>query len=214
MLLLVLDYIKILPERGLYHPIVAPSDVWLLEKNFVLLNETLADQPLNLTISFNTVNLMWWSLQAQLMDLWSSKTKKIETTATTSTNSLFNTKQFFQPVDRREMFMLKRIFLDTNLYILAFSAAFMLLHSLFSFLAFKNEITFWQSNKSMEGLSTLSVIFNFVCELIVALYLYDSNQTSFLILLEIFIGVGKLSKTTIFLEHHLIADIFLNIFFC
>lgn len=43
----------------------------------------------------------------------------------------------------------------------------------------------------MQGLSAWSVIFNFFSELIIALYLYDSEETSFLILFEIFLGVGK-----------------------
>lgn len=43
----------------------------------------------------------------------------------------------------------------------------------------------------MEGLSALSIIFNFICEVIIALYLYDSEETSLLIMVEIFLGVGK-----------------------
>lgn len=46
----------------------------------------------------------------------------------------------------------------------------------------------------MHGLSALSTVFSFVCELIIALYLLDSEEASFLILFEIFIGVGKLKR--------------------
>lgn len=38
----------------------------------------------------------------------------------------------------REALMFKRILVDTNPFMLAFSAAFIMLHSLFSFFAFKN----------------------------------------------------------------------------
>ncbi|KAL7232742.1 hypothetical protein ACSBR2_010700 [Camellia fascicularis] len=39
-------------------------------------------------------------------------------------------------------------------------------HSIFDFLAFKNDIRFWNKNKSMEGLSAKSVIVSFSCQLI------------------------------------------------
>jgi hypothetical protein len=62
-----------------------------------------------------------------------------------------------------------------------------LLHSVFDFLAFKNDIQFWNKNKSMEGLSAKSVVVNFICQLIVFLYLLD-NDTSWMILASSGIG--------------------------
>ncbi|XP_020259566.1 CLPTM1-like membrane protein cnrB isoform X2 [Asparagus officinalis] len=56
-----------------------------------------------------------------------------------------------------------------------------LLHSVFDFLAFKNDIQFWNKNKSMEGLSAKSVVVSFISQLIVFLYLLD-NDTSWMIL--------------------------------
>jgi len=41
----------------------------------------------------------------------------------------------------------------------------------------------------MEGLSALSIVFSFVCEVIIGLYLYDSEDTSWLILFEIATGI-------------------------
>lgn len=55
---------------------------------------------------------------------------------------------------------------------------------MFSFLA---DIQFWNKNKSMEGLSAKSVIVNFICQLIVFLYLLD-NDTSWMILASSGIG--------------------------
>ncbi|PPR88041.1 hypothetical protein GOBAR_AA32639 [Gossypium barbadense] len=62
-----------------------------------------------------------------------------------------------------------------------------LLHSVFDFLAFKNDIQFWNKNKSMEGLSAKSVVVSFLCQLIVFLYLLD-NETSWMILASSGIG--------------------------
>lgn len=172
-------FIVPLPEEGVYIPVLHPSDMWLLERNYILLNETLRNQPLNLTLSFNGINMLWWSVQAQLGELWNP-----------SGEGPVNPLMALQTHSKRETFMLKRVILDTNPYVLAFSGAFMALHTLFSFLAFKNDIQFWHRNESMEGLSVLTIVFNFVCEIVIALYLYDSEETSFLILFEIFIGLA------------------------
>lgn len=53
---------------------------------------------------------------------------------------------------------LKRILLETNPYYLALTMGVSLLHTVFDLLAFKNDIGFWQKNKSMEGLSARTVI--------------------------------------------------------
>lgn len=49
------------------------------------------------------------------------------------------------------------------------------------------DIQFWNKNKSMEGLSARSVVINFVCQLIVFLYLLD-NETSWMIILSAGMG--------------------------
>ncbi|PQQ01421.1 cleft lip and palate transmembrane protein 1 homolog [Prunus yedoensis var. nudiflora] len=82
---------------------------------------------------------------------------------------------------------LKRVFLEGNPYLLGITMVVSLLHSVFDFLAFKNDIQFWNKNKSMEGLSAKSVIVSFICQLIVFLYLLD-NETSWMILASSGIG--------------------------
>ena len=54
-----------------------------------------------------------------------------------------------------------------------------LLHSVFDFLAFKNDVAFWKDNRSMEGLSARSVLVNAFCQLIILLYLFDNESTVF-----------------------------------
>merc|ERR1712008_50811 len=94
---------------------------------------------------------------------------------------------------QRDSFMLKRLMTDTNPYLLAFSGAFIMLHTVFSMLAFKNDIQFWRKNESMRGLSARSMVVSFVCQLITALYLLDSQETSRLILFEIVLDTALAS---------------------
>ncbi|KAL1536562.1 cleft lip and palate transmembrane protein 1 [Salvia divinorum] len=82
---------------------------------------------------------------------------------------------------------LKRVFLEGNPILLVVTMVVSALHSVFDFLAFKNDIQFWNKNKSMEGLSAKSVVVNFFCQLIVFLYLLD-NETSWMILASSGIG--------------------------
>jgi hypothetical protein len=50
-------------------------------------------------------------------------------------------------------------------------------------LAFKNDIGFWKSNKSMEGLSATTIIINAACQVVIFFYLLD-NETSTVVLVS------------------------------
>eukprot|EP00112_Aurelia_sp_Birch-Aquarium-sp1_P001106 Seg1114.5 transcript_id=Seg1114.5/GoldUCD/mRNA.D3Y31 product="Cleft lip and palate transmembrane protein 1-like protein" protein_id=Seg1114.5/GoldUCD/D3Y31 len=102
-------------------------------------------------------------------------------------NSILQMKQYgFTDKDINE---LKGIFSDTNLYFLALTFVISILHLLFDFLAFKNDISFWQNKKSMEGLSLRVVIWRCCSTAIIFLYLMD-EKTSYLVLVPA--GIGSL----------------------
>uniref|UniRef100_A0A6B2L1W1 Cleft lip and palate transmembrane protein 1-like protein n=1 Tax=Arcella intermedia TaxID=1963864 RepID=A0A6B2L1W1_9EUKA len=69
-----------------------------------------------------------------------------------------------------------------HLYRLALTYIVSLLHTIFAFLAFKNDIGFWKGRDNFVGLSRTTVIGNTVCEIIIFLFLYDSPGTSWLVL--------------------------------
>ena len=56
-----------------------------------------------------------------------------------------------------------------------------LLHTVFEFLAFKNDIQFWNGKEDVEGISVKTLYANIIMSIIVSLYLFD-NETSLLIL--------------------------------
>jgi len=96
---------------------------------------------------------------------------------------------------------MKEMFLDTNPYFLALTICVSMLHSIFEFLAIKNDIQFWKNLNSHRGLSLRSLYISFYVEIVVLLYLWD-NETSSLILLtsvaELGVTVWKIMKTTKF----------------
>ena len=73
------------------------------------------------------------------------------------------------------------MYIETDPILLSVTMIVSLLHTVFEVLAFKNDISFWKSKDSMEGISVKTLYIQFVCSVIIFLYLCD-NETSFLIL--------------------------------
>jgi hypothetical protein len=71
------------------------------------------------------------------------------------------------------------------------------LHTVFDFLAFKNDIKFFKNKNSMEGLSLRSMVVNTLFQVVILLYLVD-NETSFMVIVSNGVGVAievwKISK--------------------
>ncbi|KAG2572304.1 CLPTM1-like membrane protein cnrB [Panicum virgatum] len=163
----VAPYLNVDPATGDYYPTVFFNEFWLLRDKLIALNETVEELPLNLEVG--PISMTKWQLFLQI-------------------EQSFQVHRSYGSMLEGEADELKRVFLEGNPYLLGLTMVVSLLHSLFDFLAFKNDIQFWNKNKSMEGLSAKSVILNFVCQLIVFLYLLD-NDTSWMILASSGIGV-------------------------
>jgi len=67
----------------------------------------------------------------------------------------------------------KGIFADTNLFLLLVTFGVSAIHLLFDFLAFKNDISFWKNQTTMEGLSTTTILWRAFSQSIIFLYLWN-----------------------------------------
>ncbi|ONM62732.1 Transmembrane CLPTM1 family protein [Zea mays] len=161
------NYLNVDPATGDYYPTVFFNEFWLLRDKLIALNESVKELPLNLEVG--PISMTKWQFFLQI-------------------EQSFQVHRSYGSMLEGEADELKRVFLEGNPYLLGLTMIVSLLHSLFDFLAFKNDIQFWNKNKSMEGLSAKSVVLNFVCQLIVFLYLLD-NDTSWMILASSGIGV-------------------------
>ncbi|ODN05589.1 Cleft lip and palate transmembrane protein 1 [Orchesella cincta] len=176
------EYIKFIPNELKYQPILFFNDYWNLAKEYYPINETTPVLPLTLT--FQPLTLFKWQLYAaqSMRNQWSAS---------------FLTGQDEQDDDEQDT--LKEAFLETNHYLLGLTFVVSILHSIFEFLAFKNDIQFWNNRKSLEGLSVRSVFFNVFQSLIVLLYVMD-NETNFVIKVSVFVGllieIWKINKVT------------------
>jgi len=57
---------------------------------------------------------------------------------------------------------MKRALVETNPYLLIVTIVVSIIHTVFEILAFKNDIQFWRTRKSLEGLSVRSVFFQYI----------------------------------------------------
>ncbi|KAH6833825.1 Transmembrane CLPTM1 family protein [Perilla frutescens var. hirtella] len=159
-------YMNVEPTTGNYYPTVFFNEFWLLRDKLIQLNETVNELSLNLELA--PISMTKWQLFLQI-------------------DQSFQIHRSYGSMLEGEADELKRVFLEGNPYLLGITMIVSVLHSIFDFLAFKNDIQFWNKNKSMEGLSAKSVVVNFFSQLIVFLYLLD-NDTSWMILASSGIG--------------------------
>uniref|UniRef100_M8CIG0 Cleft lip and palate transmembrane protein 1-like protein n=1 Tax=Aegilops tauschii TaxID=37682 RepID=M8CIG0_AEGTA len=169
--------INLVDDFTRYYPTVFFNEFWLLRDKLTALNETVKELTLNLEVS--PISMTKWQLFLQIEQSFQVHR---------SYGSMLEGEADELKVFTDLGLLLQRVFLEGNPYLLGLTMIVSLFHSLFDFLAFKNDIQFWNKNKSMEGLSAKSVVLNFICQLIIFLYLLD-NDTSWMILASSGVGV-------------------------
>lgn len=114
---------------GKYLPLLYWNDFWMLSDHLSPINST--TPKLGLHMEFTEIPMWQMQLYAQFTESFRMQTE-------------------FMGVDNKETEEIKRMFLETNFYLLSFTMAVSMLHSLFDFLAFKNDISFWKKRKDLE----------------------------------------------------------------
>jgi hypothetical protein len=172
-------------DSAFYLPVAYFDSFWKLSADDVQVNATTT--AVNVTVEFGgPISLMSWLLQQQLEEGWNKPdaASRLMQGADAQASS--------ESIDT-----MKRMLKDTNPYLLAVTAIVTLFHSVFDFLAFKNDISFFRENKSTVGISVRGIALNCICQLIVLLYL-QNNDTPFMVLISTLIGfaieVWKLVK--------------------
>ena len=155
-------------HKHYYYPILYPCDYWNLKRDYQPINSTVKRQTLHLT--FGMLSLVKFQFYAALENQ----------------NTYM---QMFQEKSDEEDDTLKEMMIETDPILLGITIVVSLVHTVFEFLAFKNDIQFWKSRKTLVGLSVRAVFLNLIQSLIVFLYILD-NESNFLILFGV--GVGLL----------------------
>ncbi|XP_011305011.1 cleft lip and palate transmembrane protein 1 homolog [Fopius arisanus] len=174
------ESIQFIKGGSAYKPVIHLNDFWNMQRDYQPLNDSVKTLELHLT--YQPLSLFKWQIySAQSMrNKW--------------TSSLVGDSVDEEDSDQDT---LKETILETNPVLLGMTIFVSILHSIFEFLAFKNDIQFWNNRKSLEGLSVRSVFFNVFQSLVVLLYVLD-NETNTLVRISCGIGlcieVWKINK--------------------
>ncbi|KAI9297207.1 cleft lip and palate transmembrane 1 [Neoconidiobolus thromboides FSU 785] len=170
----VLEHIRYIHEadkeiQDSIYPIVYFNDFWVLRENCYPVNQTLSTLPINVEIS----NIALWKFQM-----------------IAAADAQLSMQMQMMGGDPHEMDLIKSTLMDTNPWLLGLTMIVSLLHSLFDFLAFKNDIAFWQNKKDNIGVSVRTLTMNIIFQLIIFLYLFDnSDSTSWMVLISNFVSL-------------------------
>lgn len=162
---LVFQHYKVI-DRHSYLPPVVVNDFWIFKDQYLPLNET--SQNLTLDIHYEPLSLMKFTYYVQMENSLMMQTSLVGE-------------------DEASADDVKRIFADNPPWLLVLTFTISILHTVLDVLAFKNEIQFWKSRKTMEGLSLKSMYINLASNAIIFLYLVD-NDASWMVLISTALG--------------------------
>ena len=147
------------------YPILFPNDFWLLREHMFAFNASTLSVPLSIEIYGTSF------FKFQMLAAFSDSFDK-------------------QAMASSEIDMIKTTLIETPIWLLALTISVSLLHTLFEFLAFSQEVQFWRSKKDLTGVSVSSIVTNVFVQLVILLYLLDSREdTSWTILLGQGVGM-------------------------
>merc|ERR1740128_668826 len=173
------QYVEFTPSGDYYKPILFFNDYWNLVKDY---------QPFNTTVKTIPLKLTWQPLSMLKWQVYAAQSMKNQWAQGGPLGSFLYGETAGEGMDE-DQDSLKEAMLETNPYLLGMTFVVSVVHSIFEFLAFKNDIQFWRQRESLEGLSVRSVFFNVFQSLIVLLYVLD-HETNTLIRISCFIGLG------------------------
>jgi len=164
-------------RAAFYKPAMYADEIGLTSDKYIALNSSVSMLPLK--ISFEPMSLQRWLLMSHMEESIKAQTG-----------------MGFTDTDVDDV---RRLISDTSVYLLGITLLASMLHLLFEFLAFQSDISFWQNNKSLAGLSTRTLITDLISQIIVFLFLIESD-TSLLVTVPSFIGIciqiWKVKKAT------------------
>ena len=191
-------------QNGWYYPIMFVNTFWQLRDHMTELNATVRTLPLH--IDLNNLNNWKFGIYASLDESIKQNQKNIANGGPVPAGG-----------DGSEFEEFKRILIDTNIYLLSTTAIVTVLHTIFEFLAFKNDVvsliisrldrvprfkslfyniltnrtqSHWRKKKDNVGISFRTILANVAMQSIIFLYLLDnSDGTSWMILVGQGMGI-------------------------
>jgi len=173
-------------ENGhkIYKPIIDVKQWWLRKKDFIPIDNEYENKTVNVTFEFNTYWIWKYMMESQI-----GQSNEMYKQWGLEDAGISGDDQYDE---------IKEMVMESNPYLFGLTMIVSALHSLFEFLALKNEVNFWKNLDSHKGLSLRTLWYSLTQDIIILLYLLD-NDTSFVILISSFAELGvtiwKILKT-------------------
>ncbi|OEU15648.1 cleft lip and palate transmembrane 1, partial [Fragilariopsis cylindrus CCMP1102] len=148
-------------------PALHVDEIGMTSDKYIPINGTITSLPLHISFDRRISPARWRLLQHLSKSLESQKELGFE---------------------QSDIDDLRHLIADTNVMLLGITLLASALHMLFEFLTFKSEVSFWQNNSDLTGLSVRSLFLDMVGQFIIILYLID-QETSLLITVTSGFGV-------------------------
>lgn len=167
-------------DARLYYPALDVNEFWTTRDMLNSMNESVEE--VQVESSFKPMSIRTWGIMKQFDMVWDSQIQ-----------------MGVMQVEEKDNW--KKVFTETNPWLLGTTFVVSIAHCILEVLAFKNDVSHWKNIKSMEGVSVRSMVWKIVMELIVFLYLWD-NETSWMVTVGNGVGVAiavwKLGKAVKF----------------
>lgn len=174
-------------QNAWYYPILFINTFWQLQDHMTELNNTVKELPLH--ISLNHMNNWKFALYASVDEATKQNQRQAASGGPMPAGG-----------DGSELDMVKKVLIDTNIYLLGTTALVTVLHIVFEALAFKSDIAHWRQKKDNVGISVRTILANVFMQTVIFLYLMDNSEgTSWMILfgqgMGILLEAWKITKT-------------------
>lgn len=156
------------PETGAYWPVLYFDDFWQTNRDLMEIGER-APETTNITIEFSSLGFYRWQFQVQVDAQW-------------------HTQQELGIIKESNMDGIRQLLVDTDPRLLCATAIASILHTIFNFLAFSSDVSFFQQHTEFDGISLRSLLTNCVFQTIILLFLFD-NDTNFVVKLNVALGL-------------------------
>jgi hypothetical protein len=163
-----------------YSPVLYFNDFFTIKDDYFVLNAT----ENGISLDENGVA---YEIPPFEVNMWPISSWKMQIYA--QIDQYFNMQKQMGMSDEDEGEIIKKMVLDNNPWYLGITMIVSTLHSIFDFLAFKNDVAFFKNSKTMKGISVRTLFVNFISQVIILLYLLD-EETSFLITISSFVGLA------------------------
>ena len=160
-----------------YRPLVYINELTSMRLHWIAINSTRTAMPLELSFGPLPTRRFQWMVNLQ---------------------HTFKTNEETLGISEKESEDLRGMFVHTNPVLLYTTVGISALHLLFDVLAFKNDISFWNSVDTMEGLSSRTLVLNQGMEVVILLYLFEEDASWLVKVSSIFtlvLGVFKIFKS-------------------